>query len=308
MRVFLTIDVESYTGDYELEVHGHGLGLNYIVEQCKAHGVVGTFFVEALGATRWGREPLAKICRLLNEAGQDIQLHLHPVVADIEGFKDDTDVLHFQDKSSQTRLLSVGLSELREAGARHVSAFRAGDFAANADTLEAMREVGLSISSNRDLDTKCSIRSQLNETFSVVNDIAALDGLPDVPVSVLRSPFPKLDGRYRHMEISAMGLDEMCSGLARMAASGYRSACILTHPGEFFFRDGSKRPIMKNRARLEGLLRFVDKRSDMGFGVLGRDAAQVCPLDQSPPIPLANPVWAMARVAEQVWFRVAGRF
>ena len=80
MNVCLTIDVECYRGDYEREVYGGGLGLAYVLEQCRHHRVTATFFVEALGATRWGLDETSRICDMIREAGQEVQLHLHPVI------------------------------------------------------------------------------------------------------------------------------------------------------------------------------------------------------------------------------------
>ncbi len=258
MDVVLTIDVESYTGDYEREVHADGLGLAFIIDTCRRHGAVGTFFVEALGATRWGREPLRRIVRQLLDAGQDVQLHLHPVVAQIEGFEDREDVLCHRDRATQILLMGRALEELRACGAPDVCAFRAGDLAANTDTLLAMQHHGLGISANRDLDQKSSIRTRLNDYFPARNDLAIRDGIIDLPVTALRSALPRLDGPWRHLEIAAMGLGEMTDGLRRLAAAGYVGAGILTHPGEFFRdRVGRAEPIEKNRRRLDGVLRFI---------------------------------------------------
>ncbi|MFC1453461.1 hypothetical protein ACFLSJ_08985, partial [Verrucomicrobiota bacterium] len=127
-----------------------------------------------------------------------------------------------------------------------------------------MKRNGLAVSSNRDLDAKSSIRSALNDAFPVRNDVCDLRGIVDVPLTALRSPFPFLDGRFRHMEISAMGLREMCDGLRRLAAAGYACASVLTHPREFFrpTRTGFVY-VRKNCRRLEGLLRFARGRPDI---------------------------------------------
>jgi hypothetical protein len=307
MNVVLTIDVESYSGNYEREVFAGGLGLGAIVDACRRHGVVGTFFLEALGATRWGREPLRRIVSMLRNAGQDVQLHLHPVVARIEGFSDQDDVLCLRDRATQTMLVARALDELRTCGAGAVTAFRAGDLAANEDTLHAMRSAGLGISANRDLDRKSSIRSQLNDHFPIRNDIAAREGIIDIPVSVLRSSLPRLDGPYRHLEISAMGAGEMIDGLDRMAAAGYACACILTHPGEFYrWRGRPPVPIDKNRRRLERVLAHVAGAAGMRWTPVTEAARGPLPT-VSPPLVMAHRVHSLVRVAEQAWDRLRAR-
>lgn len=307
MHVILTIDVESYTGDYEQEVFARGLGLEFIVRSLEEFGLTATFFVEALGATRWGRNPLNRICRLLDAAGQDIQLHLHPVVARLPGFEDRADILWKHDLATQTRLLSVGRTELEAAARRTVTAFRAGDLAADAVTLEAMRGVGMHLGANRDRDQKSSIRSMLNEAFPMANDIATLDGIIDVPVTTLVSRFPKLDGPYRHMEVSAMGWPEMRGGLVAAQRAGYACVGILTHPGEFFRpKQGDCVAIAKNCQRWLALLRFLANRPE--FTVVPMAEAGGIPLPEVSPPEIRAPAWAsFLRILEQGLDRVRAR-
>jgi len=269
MKIFLTIDVECYGGDYGREVYGRGMGhrakgraktantkdgtgLLYILSVLKDAGAKASFFVEALGATRWGFDSIKKVCADILEAGQEVQLHIHPSVALIDGFTDNTDVLHFQSMETQGMLIEKGLEILSKCGVQDIVAFRAGDFAADRNTLEAMRRCGLKISSNRDLDTKCSTRSKLNDYFPVLNDVSVRDAIGDVPLTCVRSPLPGLDGVYRHMEISAVSSGEMEWGIDRMKREGYAAICFLTHPGEFFCRR-TGRVWKKNMTRLERL-------------------------------------------------------
>ena len=300
MKVFLTVDVECYTGDYEREVYGNGLGLEYLLEKCSDHGCRATFFVEALGATRWGNDPVRKICSAIAAAGQEVQLHVHPVVADLDGIEDEDDVLWKHGEREQGRLIGAGLESLAACGVNDVCAFRAGDFAADTRTLAAMRECGLTLGSNRDLDMKSSIRSKINGMFPVQNDISEHAGVVDLPVSVLRSAFPFLDGRYRHMEISAMGAREMCDGLSRMAKAGYRCATVLTHADEVFRHNGSTAvPVRKNRRRLEGLLEFVTRTDGMRMATVSecREEARAPAAQRA--ILRANPLYSFVRIMQQ---------
>jgi len=305
MNLFLTIDIECYSGDYEREVYGDGLGLDYLLAKCAEAGRRATFFVEALGATRWGREPLDRICSAIISAGQEVQLHVHPVVASIEGIDDRDDILWKHDEKTQGRLIDAGLLSLAACSVKGVNAFRAGDLAADARTLAAMSKRGLKLGSNRDLDMKSSIRSRINGLYSVDNDICEYNGVWDLPVSVLRSPFPFLDGRYRHMEISAMGAHEMCDGLRRMKSAGYRCATILTHADEFFrYVNGKAIPIRKNRNRLERLLEFVAGNEGMKMSVLSECLENPVASKTQPPIVRANPLHSLGRIVEQAWERL----
>ena len=305
MHVILTIDVESYSGDYERDVYAQGLGLPFILDVCRQGGCRATHYVEALGATRWGIEPLRRICADIQGVGHEVQLHLHPVVARIEGFEDHEDVLHHRDLETQKMLLQEGVRRLNQAGVEHVTSFRAGDFAASEETLSAMEAIGLWISSNRDLDQKSSIRSQLNDAFPIRNDISRRGRMVDVPVHACLSPFPFLDRTYRHMEISAMGLRETCDALNRMQKTGYGCACILTHPGEFFrWKNGRVRPIRKNQRRLRGLVEYVAGHKDLEWATLSDSVAQADFERPQPPEIRLNPFFTARRVIEQVLDRL----
>jgi len=307
MNISITIDVESYSGEYGADVYARGLGLPFIVSRLQHYGVDAIFFVEVLGATRWGIEGTQRICSDIHHAGQEVQLHLHPSVANLDGFVDKDDVLWNQGVGVQERLLRVGLDVLAACGVKP-KAFRAGDFAANEDTLLAMRRVGLAISSNRDLDTKSSIRSKVNYCFPVVNDVSFRDGIVDIPVTAFRSPLPKLDGQFRHFEISALSFLEMSEGLMKAYRAGYSAVGILTHPGEFFrhTRHGVV-PIRKNRRRLEQLLGFITTRPEFKVCTVSRFAA-IDPLPKrSPPeIKLSLPN-TLLRVVEQGVDRIRAR-
>ena len=60
-------------------VDGRSEGLGFVLETLAAAGLPATFFVEALNHRYFGDAPMASVCRQLAAAGQDIQLHLHPV-------------------------------------------------------------------------------------------------------------------------------------------------------------------------------------------------------------------------------------
>lgn len=300
MNVFLTVDVECYRGDHEREVWGQGLGLPFLLDTCRLHSLPMTAFVEALGTTRWGDGETRRICRALLENGHEVQLHLHPVVAHLEGFSDSDDVLWRHDRKTQARLLRTGIDALIRCGAPAITAFRAGDFAADERTLRALMDTGIRISSNRDPDTKCSTRSRINELFPVRHDLSAWNGLLDLPVSALRSPLPQLDGRYRHLEVSAVGSDELHDALVRMHRAGYVCATLLTHPGEFFrIKNGRCVPVLKNRRRWDRLLAFLKSRAEFNVRTVDACGRTIHP-PSVPPVELRLALThSLRRVMEQ---------
>lgn len=308
MKVVFTIDVEYYTGDCNREVYGDGLGLEYVLAVLSRHHVRATFFVEALAATRWGLAGLRNICAKLNKAGQDIQLHIHPVTANIPGFKDSDDVLWKHDAAIQEMLIKAGIENLKSCGVSKVSFFRAGDFAADVNTLTAMKRAGIIMGSNRDLDIKWSTRSRLNDAFPARNDLSSYEGVTDLPLSCVRSCLPFLDGKYRHLEICAMSFAEISDCLTQMANKGYVTAAILTHPAEFFRAKGGRyAPIEKNCRRFECLLDFLGDRADMRIVTAGELAGTTEISRLSPPDVRPRLVYSLFRVVEQGVDRVLSR-
>jgi peptidoglycan/xylan/chitin deacetylase (PgdA/CDA1 family) len=310
VRVFLTVDIDVYySGDFDLEARGYGKGVDHIIAVANDHGVPVTFFVDIMGATRWGVKPVRELCRYIQSEGHEVQMHLHPVVAQIDNFTDQQDTFWREDLATQTRLIRIGMEMFDACGVENVVAFRAGALAANVDSLRAMQANNLYMSSNRDLDQKSSIASQLNDHFAVRNDAAAWEGIVDLPVNVLRSPIPWADGPCRHLEICALGSLEMKDALRRMAGAGYAAATILTHPREFFYRTRSGTAyIQKNCRRLESLIRLLGNDSSLSacpISAWKRDDA--LPM-VSPPELRLHPLHSLMRLIGQIEYRVRRKF
>ena len=308
MNVFFTIDVETYTGDYERDVWGHGLGLTFLLAAFARHGVKATFFVEALGATRWGPQGVRRICRALQDGGHDVQLHLHPVAAAMDGFNDPTDTFCAHEEPVQLRLIRAGLRVLHDCGVENISAFRAGDFAADERTLRAMKAAGLFISANRDLDAKGSIQSRINNCFEVRNDLAECRGVVDLPLSCFKSPLPAWDGAYRHLQVTACGADELLEALRRMEACRYNCATVLTHPGEYFkeTRAGRLLPDRKNQRRLEHILAAVGGNPAYKIRLVS-ECAEIPKMTGAPPDVTVPRALSVKRMAVQAVMRAWNR-
>jgi hypothetical protein len=93
MRILLTFDVEvwcngwdrldeSFPSAYERYAYGRSRHRGYAFPKTVGildrHGLQGMFFAEPLFAARFGVEHVIRIVDLIGQAGQEIQLHLHP--------------------------------------------------------------------------------------------------------------------------------------------------------------------------------------------------------------------------------------
>ena len=158
MEVLLTFDVEvwcngwesieaDFPDSFERYVFGHsrrdGYALPRTLDTLARHGLKGIFFAEPLFAARFGVEHLATIVRFIEDAGQEVQLHLHPEWTDearpalLPGTTGKRQHLTSYSLAEQQTLIAHGLRLLREAGCKPPVAFRAGSFACNPDTFAA---------------------------------------------------------------------------------------------------------------------------------------------------------------------------
>jgi hypothetical protein len=337
-RVYLTVDVECaeerLSGGklrpplgYDLRVWGRfanqrrELGLPLMLDELRRRGLTATFFVEPFGSSFFGADGLAEVCQAIVTAGQDVQLHTHPIQQRADwssrGEQPLADQMAAYDVAGQRKLLSDGLSLLKVAGAdpRALVAFRAGHFAANNDTWQAMREVGLSLSSNLNLcylSRGCAIRwpRPANALFP------AADGVWELPVS----NFVEADGTYRHLQVTAISFGEMRHFLETAVRLRIPEVTVVTHCFEFFFLDSPAarmgHPNWINVHRFRQLLAFLaDRRQDFQVetcGALGlrlRDAGpQGLPATaESIPVPTGRRSLRYRRLAEQALKRVSAR-
>jgi hypothetical protein len=150
-----------------------------------------------------------------------------------------------------------------EAGvpARELLGYRAGNFGASNAVWRAMRRAGLHLSSNYNpcyFEKNCKMRypSAALGLFPTSEE-----GVWELPITNFIEP----TGAYRHLQITAVSLEEMKHCLSRCRALGVREVTIVTHSFEFFFVDSaaSRRGHLNrvNVERLRGLSRFLQERS-----------------------------------------------
>ncbi len=159
MNVHLTFDTEiwcngwdrldaAFPASFERYVYGHSaagdFALPKTLEILNRHGLTGVFFVEPLFSARFGAQHLATIVGLLHDAGQQVQLHLHPEWSDeiappiIPNHHSKRQHLTYYTLDEQTALIGRARELLEAAGADEIDTFRSGSFAVNHDTYEAL--------------------------------------------------------------------------------------------------------------------------------------------------------------------------
>jgi hypothetical protein len=287
LRVHLTVDVEVWPvhpGGWphvplaasddcrrELSAYFWGdcaagrYGLPYQLDTLRAHGLRATFFVDPMFSFALGLEPLREIVRLIQDACQRVELHLHP-----EWLTDPrcTGLPEFRGpmigdypEDAQRTLFEIGLARLAEAGAKEMKAFRAGSWGARTSTLRAVQAVGLAVDAS------------LNAHYAY-----SLDDLPNrlnlygpAPVGkVVELPVTRFDdGRTAHgRPLSVVGVSvaeatHVLESLQRVAAP---CATVVLHSNEFVRTENlwASRPVAPRRwiaRRFERLCSFLSQNS-----------------------------------------------
>ena len=299
MNVHLTFDIEvwcdgwdrldqTFLGNFERYVYGrssHGdFALPKTLEILNKNGLRGVFFVEPLFAARFGIDYLKTIVQLIQDAGQEVQLHLHPEWTDeirpaiLDDISRKRQHLSYYSLLEQTDLISFGRNLLSQAGCANVSAFRAGSFAANVDTMEALRRNGIAIDSSLN---RCYAISGADfpgtrdfDTPFVHNDVAIF------PVSVFKDGF----GSDRPVHVAACSFEEVKDALLSASRAGWTDFVIVSHNFEML-KPGSCEPSWTVVRRFEQLCAYLaDHTQDLpvtGYAKLEgsrRDTAPLRPL------------------------------
>jgi hypothetical protein len=331
-RVYLTVDIECAEErprkdgsiqpplGYDLRIWGRfrnqprDLGIGLIMDTVERYGFRATFFTEALGAAFFGEDGLREVCGAILERGHDVQLHCHPTQRRPEwksrGQERLSDLMHSYPAAEQQGLLAEGMATLERCGVPRpdLLAFRAGGFAANNDTWDAMAACGLRVSSSYDLAYRggmCRITWPHEE--AALFDSGA--GVWELPVTAFRE-----GAGYRHFQVMAISVGEMRDVLLQARALGLPEVCIVTHSFEYFYVDSIRerrgRPNWLNERRLEDLCAFLhDRADDFEVETVGALARRL-PFERAaarPPLPRGNRLLKVRRLVEQTVKRLEAR-
>ena len=247
---------ESY-GRYILGRTSRGdYGLPFQLRIAQDYGLRFVCFVESLFACEMDSGYLTEIVQMIQENGQEIQLHAHPewvrhannpIVATGNRY-----LLSQFSEDEQLRLIEVGLSNLDRAGASDVRAFRAGSFDASDATINAVRRAGLDVDSSFIMNS-----STMNGNADLATG-SQVDGVFEYPLSV----FQDWPGHERHLQLASCSTRELIHVLREARRATWDYVVVLSHSAELL--NGSRlRPDPVVIRRFEQLCRFLaDNPSD----------------------------------------------
>lgn len=275
-----------------------GVGIPYQLAKLAEHSLRGVFFVDPMPAVHFGIEPIKRMIAPILEAGQSVELHLHPQWANLrDGTPRGSFELIDYDEDQQRAFLEQGLALLVAAGAPQPTAFRAGSYSANDATLRAAASLGLRYDSSHN-GMEHPWPSAVSLPVATIAPVVH-QGIVEVPVTVIA------DGaRPRHLQICAVSMSEMRAALRHAVCQDHPVVTIVGHSFELATRD-ARRINHVHRRRFDALCAFLaDHKSEMptrtfaDLGGLRLDAT-------AEPLP-RNRLRAFARQAEQLWSNLVG--
>jgi len=263
-RVFLTIDTElmwrHHVANLDVDtivqrsLEPAGVGVAWQLEQMRRHGLKGTFFVDPMPAMVYGLDWVKRIVGAVIEAGQEVQLHLHPNWTRAKAGDGGASYADFEladySYDEQVELIAAASDMLVAAGAPEPVAFRAGSYAASDDTLGALAELGFLYDSSHN-GAEHPWPSAIGLAPRQVAPVAHR-GLTEVPVTVIEDT----RGHLRHFQICALSSAEMGAALDHAVREHHAAVTVVGHGFELANRAGT-RPNGIHVRRFEALCRMV---------------------------------------------------
>lgn len=221
-------------------------GIFYQMDRLEAFGLTGVFFVDPMPALVYGPAVIARIVEPILQRGHEVQLHIHTEWLE---FAQDHEHAHLRGRNiadfgldDQISLLSQARALLMMAGAPKPTAFRAGNFGANDDTLRALNAIGVQYDSSFNpafLSGECAIDLP-PETPPFSEHL----GVGIIPVSVIEDR----PGSIRAVQLCALSAWEMRDALVHAAQHDWPCFTIVSHSFELLSRDRSRgNPIVTRR-------------------------------------------------------------
>ena len=267
--VFLTVDTElawrhhaaGLDTDtlFERSIEPAGVGIACQLRVLAEHRLKACFFVDPMPAMLFGLEPMKRVVGAILEAGQEVQLHLHPnwtgaVAGDRGGEHARFRAIDY-DEAEQRDLIAGARDLLVAAGAPPPVAFRAGSYSADDATLRALAALGFAYDSSHN-GAEHPWPSAIDLPVRQIAPVAR-GGVIEVPVTLIEDR----PGALRNFQICALSAGEMAAALSHAAANDHAAVTIVGHSFELSNRAGTRANGIHVR-RFESLCAMLDRRRE----------------------------------------------
>lgn len=290
LRVLITIDTEVHAilkdwkddqlrRDIARDIYGRvdhlEVGLDYQLRMLAEHGLKANFMVESLfsACPEVGADPLKCIVSSILAGGHEVQLHPHtewiPFVPAL-GLPYRSRFLREFPLGEQIEIIRFAKRQLEAAGAPTPIAFRAGGFAANADTLAALEQCEIRYDSSFNPAYK-NAHLHLPKPRSY-GHVTQFGSVQELPVAC----FHDWPGHMRPAQLCAVSFAEMACALEGARRNGWEFAVIVSHSFEMLTNrwSSTKSTAVREHVvkRFEKLCQFLannrDRFQTVGFSDL----------------------------------------
>lgn len=245
MNVYFTVDTESSMGGAwrlparrPLAAARHvfcrrgtqELGIPLLTQLLTRYGLRGTFFVETLATRCLGDEDTRSIFDFLLQAGQDVQLHLHPNFRFYAEWRtaqetgtpytlpQRRDQIGFFEETQQLDLLGEAVRYFEQFAGVTPKAFRAGCYAGSSRMMHCLRQLGIIADSSFNPCYAADI-SFPREALQP-NRVEVIEGVWEIPVTVARTKLPEGYGGFKFADCTSLCFAELRAMLDTCAAGG----------------------------------------------------------------------------------------
>jgi peptidoglycan/xylan/chitin deacetylase (PgdA/CDA1 family) len=261
-QVLITIDTELMLGQsagvddwrisYARSYEAAGVGIPYQLRVLAQYALKACFFVDPMPACVHGIEPIRRMVEPILAAGQEVQLHLHPRWAAVDGgTMTGAYELNEYGEDKQRDLIARARDLLMEAGVPEPIAFRAGSYAADDATLRAAASLGFAYDSSHN-GCEHPWPSKIGLPAGQITPIRH-EGITEIPVTLID------DGAVpRHLQLCAVTMGELRAAIEHAERMGLPLVNIVSHSFELANRTGTA-PNRVHVRRFEHLCSFLSR-------------------------------------------------
>jgi hypothetical protein len=244
----------------------------------------------------YGLEPIKQVVGAVLAAGQEVQLHLHPnwggADAEDRAAHSCFELCDYPARE-QRDLIEAAAELLVASGAPQPVAFRAGSYAANDDTIDALATLGFVYDSSHNGSEDPSVSAIALPRARIAP--VAHRGVTELPVTLIEDQ----RGRLRHFQICALSTGEMQAALNHAIREKHAAVTIVSHGFELANRAGTRANAVHLR-RFEALCRMLEAAEGALVTSHFRDSPEL-PLGRDD-VPLGpSMIRTGLRRAEQLW-------
>ncbi|WP_137679017.1 polysaccharide deacetylase family protein [Aurantiacibacter suaedae] len=230
---------ENFARSISCETESGSVGIAYQMDRFDRHGLKGVFFVDPMPGLVWGAEAIADVVEPIVSRGHEVQLHLHPEWLQFAGTnnplgqKTGRNIKDFPFEE-QCILLSRARDILVAAGAPRPTAFRAGNYGADDDTLRALCEIGIPIDTSH-----CPGIARSDCEISLGSDTVGPlrhHGTIEMPIGCIEAA----RGATRHCQLTALSAREILAASKHARDTRMRNLIVVSHSFELLSRDRSQ--------------------------------------------------------------------